>query len=206
MRPLSATSLTAATALFGAALLGAAPAQAGGLGIMTTGGFFTTPVYFYDAGNNMAQVRQTQTIFTGGAGFDLTLGDPDDRIVGGFRGYWLVESAEQDPANNTSTVAADDVVANWRENARHVGIASVGVNIGLIGDPDRAQMITSLYVGSGFLTPDHDEFLLAELGLGATVNITPGIQAFGTAQYSLRQRKGFKHGANAVLGVRYLFD
>ena len=205
MRRLSLTSLaTVATGLI--ALATAPAAHAGGLGIMTTGGFHTTPVYFYDAGNGLAQVKQTQTIFSAGAGFDLTLGDPDDRVVGGFRGYWLYDSPEHDPANSTSTVSPDNVVANWRDEGSHIGIASVGVVFGMFGDPDSFQMTSSVYVGSGFLTTDHREFLLAEAGVGATLALTPGTQAFGTIQYSMRHRKGFRHGANAVLGVRYLFD
>jgi hypothetical protein len=32
------------------------------------------------------------------------------------------------------------------------------------------------------------------------------VQAFGSVQDSLRSRKGFRHGANAMLGVRYQFD
>ena len=207
MRPLNTTALPLAAAFIGlAAVLSAAPASAGGLGILTTGGFHTTPVYFYDASNNLAQIKQSQTIFSGGAGFDLTLGDPDDRIVGGFRGYWLMDSAEQDPALTTSTVAANDVVANWRDDPAHIGVASVGVIAGIIGDPDTFQLTGSIYIGSGFLTTDHREFLLAEAGVGATWNFAPGVQAFGTLQYALRQHKGFKHGANGVLGARYMFD
>ena len=203
----SKTSLTLAVASVGLAFaMTSSTANAGGLGILTTGGFHTTPVYFYDAGNNDAQVKQSQAIYSLGAGFDLTLGDPDDRVVGGFRGYWLLDSAESDPADSTSTVRPDNVIANWRDESRSIGIASVGVVFGMFGDPNGFQMTSSIYIGSGFLTPDHSEFLLAEAGVGATWNFTPGVQAFGSVQYSVRSRKGFRHGANAMLGVRYLFD
>jgi hypothetical protein len=32
------------------------------------------------------------------------------------------------------------------------------------------------------------------------------LQAYADVDYSVRYRKGFSHGANVFVGVRYLFD
>jgi hypothetical protein len=189
-----------------AALTVSSNALAGGIGIVTTGGLHGERVYFYDRSNSFAQYKQTQTILSGGFGLDLMIGDRDDRITGNFRTFYLIDGAQRDPAETSSLVAPENVVANVRDEAHPVGVAQVGVNFGVLGDPDRAQMLIAANLGSGFLTKDHREFLLADVGVGGTWNFAPTMQAFGTVGYAVRQHKDFQHGANIYLGARYLFD
>ena len=202
MKPLNTALATAATVV---ALSAATTAHAGGLGLMTTAGFHGETVYFYDAGNGMAQIKQNQNIVSPGLGFDLVLGDRDDRITGTFRGYWVRDAAQKNPADLTSTVSPENVVGAYRENPANIGVAEVGVQFGFFGSPDTIQAITTVNIGSGFLTTDHREFLTASVAAGATWTFAPTLQAHATIGYAARYRKGFNHGAQGVLGVRYLF-
>lgn len=183
----------------------ASNAYAGGMGVMAMGDIRTQPVYYYDSAANNQQYKMTQMIPGFGAGIDLVLGDRDDRIVGVFRGYWLREAAEKDPANS-SNLNPDDIVANWREEARDVGVAMVGLQIGIVGDPTKFQLTLNPSAGAGFITTDHTEYLSMEFGPGMTYNVGDRMQIHATAAYQMRVRKSIVHGAVAYAGVRYLFD
>lgn len=190
-------------------------AHAGGIGLVTTGGFHTERVYFYDRtdddGNlyvdwrDYEQRQMSQSLGNGGAGIELVLGDRDDRILGVFRGFWNMDTPQLNPAD-VSGIPAADVVANHRERARHSGIAMIGLSWGIVGDPSGFQFGATGHVGSGFLTNDHTEFLTADIGLTANYRIARQMQAFADVVYVMRYRKEFSSGANAYLGVRYLFD
>ena len=95
-------------------------AFAGGVGILATGGMYSETVYFYDSSTEFQQYQQPQTIGTYGTGIQVALGDRDDRIMGVARWYWLQETPQQDPAASTGLVEPENVVANWREDARNV--------------------------------------------------------------------------------------
>lgn len=182
------------------------PAVAGGLGVLGTFGVHTEPVFFYDSANANEQHRLNETIPNLGTGIELVLGDRDDRILGTLRGYWMQDAAQKDPALITQTVPQANVIAVHRDTPRNVGMASVGLQWGIIGSPDLFQLNAVGGVGSGFLTNDHTEFLFAELGVGAHYQFARSMQVFGNVLYTMRFRKGFQQGPIAYAGVRYLFD
>jgi hypothetical protein len=182
------------------------PAFAGGFGIFGVGGVHTDTVYFYDAANDLAQYRQNQTLPNYGGGMEFVLGDRDDKITGIFRGYFLQDAPQQDPAKRTESVAADDVVANVREEPRNIGAGSFGIQWGFLGSPDKLMATAITAVGSGFLTDDHTEFMMLQVGGGATYRLNRNLQVYGDIEYTARMRKQVSHGANGYVGVRYLFD
>ncbi|MCO4743850.1 MAG: hypothetical protein KC912_03615 [Proteobacteria bacterium] len=189
-----------------ASLAFTSPALAGGLGVLGTFGVHNEPVYFYDSSNNLAQYKLSETIANYGTGIELVLGDRDDRILGTLRGYWVQDSAQRDPASITQTVNPSNVVSAFRDTPRNVGMASVGLQWGIIGSPDLFQFNAVGGLGSGFLTNDHTEFLFLEGGVGAHYQFARSMQVFGNVMYTMRWRKGAQHGPIAYAGVRYLFD
>ncbi len=181
-------------------------AQAGGIGFIGTGGVRGETVYFYDRSDNDQKYSISETIANMGTGIEVMLGDRDDPIQGHFRGYAMFETPEYDPANVTNLVAERDVDAAWREKWRSVGLATVGLQFKIIGDPDTFQVVAHADMGSGFLTLDHSEFLLIELGGGITKAVGRDLQFFASAVYAVRVDRGMVHGANVYSGLRYLFD
>ena len=180
-------------------------AFAGGVGLLTTGGMYSETVYFYDSSKEFQQYQQPQTIGTYGTGVEAVIGDRDDKIMGVARFYWLQETPQQDPSTSTSLVDAEDVVANWREDARNVGIFTVGLQ-GTYWRKNKLSLNATVMLGSGFLTTDNSEFFLAEAGAGVSYRITRAVDAHLDVQYALRNRKGLLHGVNTYAGIRYLFD
>jgi len=183
-------------------------AQAGGLGLLGTGGFYQERVYFYDGDGT--QFQQSQTIGAAGTGIELVLGDRDDRILGITRVFWQAETAERDPVANTSLSAdvfdPEGALAEWRDETRHVGVFAVGLQAGIIGDPETAMLTINAMVGSGFMTTNQTEFVYGDLGVGGTVRLSRQIEAWGNVNGHLRFRKWARGGAYATAGVRYLFD
>ncbi len=182
------------------------PAFAGGIGLMGQGGFRNQTVYFYDSSDNMRQYSLSQALANFGGGLELLIGDRDDRIIGTFKGYYVFESPERDPGTLTSLVEPANVVANWREEPRHIGVIAVGLQVGIIGDPSDKQLVAVADIGSGFLTRDHTEYLQVQVGAGGTIALSREIFLFGQAQYHMRAFKGLTHGASVSVGARYLFD
>jgi hypothetical protein len=191
-------------ALIGLAFAG--NAYAGGLGILGDIGFRSQPVYFYDSANDLKQYKQTQQILGFGAGLEVVLGDRDDRIFGVFRGYWLREVPERHPSDTTEIVGSGDVVATVRDEPRDVGVGTVGVSWGFVGQPDGFMVNALGSMGSGFLTSDHTEYLQVELGVGVSNRFGKNLLLFADAVYQVRFRKGFFSGPSMMGGVRYLFD
>lgn len=189
-----------------AALLLPAPAYAGGLGLTLASGFTSEKVFFYDSSDNDAQYQQTQTILNFGTGLEFVLGDRDDKITGLFRGFWLQDAAQRDPALTTGLVDPNDVVANVREVPRNIGIATFGVQWGFLGKPDKFMLSAVTSVGAGFLTTDHTEFAMGQVGLGGTYAIGRTLQAYIDASGIVRYRKVFFPGAEAHIGIRVMFD
>jgi hypothetical protein len=206
--------------LAAAALLATTEALAGGVGLIGTGGLHTDQVYFYDSSQSLTQFPQVQLASSFGAGAEFILGDRDDRINGLFRGYWFRDSAQKNPAEVLNSdgsvkhgevaladpVQPENVEAAVRETPRDVGAATFGVQWGLVGDPTKAQLVLITALGAGFLTNDHSEFLTGNVGVGATFVVARDFQVIADVEYSARYRKGFSHGSNAFVGVRYLFD
>ena len=71
---------------------------------------------------------------------------------------------------------------------------------------DNFQAGLGIRLGSGFLTKDHTEYLLTEIGPMATYKLSRQLQAHVDVAYQMRYRKGFHHGVAATGGVRWLFD
>lgn len=180
-------------------------ANAGGIGVMGTFGERTQTVYYYDSSSNNAQYHQGQIVTDFGAGIELMLGDRDDHITGLARGYWIQEGPEHDPASG-STLDPNNIVANWREEPRNIGIATFGVNWGFLGDPNEWQLSVVTEMGSGFITPDHTDFLLLQGGPSFQYMIGPSMQLHADLVYGAHVRKQIQHGGNAYIGVRWLFD
>ena len=188
------------------ALMMSAPALAGGVGLIGAGGIHTEKVWFYDRADDYRQYQLNQVRPSYGAGLEVTLGDRDDRVLGFFRAYWLQDSPQLDPADLTATVDPDNVEGPFRDTARNLGVGVVGTQVGLLGDPEGFQLLGIFGIGASFLTTDHTEFLLTELGVGGSYGITPAVQAYVNAGFTMRYQKRFSYGAHWYAGVRYLFD
>ncbi|MFT5686575.1 MAG: hypothetical protein ACI8RZ_007531, partial [Myxococcota bacterium] len=72
-----------------------APAFAGGVGIMTTGGLHEAKAYYYD--DLGRQGVDTQQRPNAGFGAEVMLGDKDDRIMGLMRIYSNVDWPKNEP-------------------------------------------------------------------------------------------------------------
>ena len=202
--------------LLAAATLTSAPAHAGGIGILGHGGIHTEKVYYYsnvseggsaiDDPKNYRQFKQSQILPQFGGGLEFILGDRDDKIIGVFRAAYNMDAAQKDPADSAKNVASESVVADYRAKANHVGIASMGLNWGIVGKTDGLIVGFSAHVGSGFLTSNHDEYFQAMIGPSMNYRLARQATLFVDLQYLMRVRKDINHGAHGVAGVRYMFD
>ena len=214
-----------------ALLLAPAPAFAGGIGILGTGGLHNEQVYFYSSrstinGQQYSQLRDyeqfrvNQWLPQAGGGLEFLLGDArDDKIVGSIRVFYNADFPQTDPVNqidgavvatsDTSDIDAlqeQNVVGAFRTELRHLGFAMVGLSWGLAGDPNKVQVSAVGHVGTALLTFDHTEFFMAQVGPGVTYRFNRQTQLFADVQYQARFRKRFSHSASATVGLRYLFD
>lgn len=202
-----------------AALLASSSASAGGVGPLIMGGFHTEEVYYYsnatDNGNGPAydnfrdfdQYRTVQSIANAGAGIELVLGDRDDMIQGVFRGFWMMDTPQTDPATTTTLVNPDAVVSNVRTSLSNVGVGTVGLQWGVLrAADDKFKLSLALNLGAGFVTPDHTEFLLGQAGVAVGYQLARNLEWAGELSYGLRFRKYTMHGAYFTTGIRVLFD
>lgn len=186
-----------------AALAGWAPAvSAGGIGILTTAGTHADRVYSYNYDEETEEYNQvapeTQFNTNLGTGIELVLGDKDNKITGAFRAYYQSDSGMEDPEKGDTF--------NIRKKARPVGVINAGLQFGFLGSPDKIQMTAVANLGSGFLTTDFTEYILAEAGVGGTWMFARHMQLAGSVTGGMRYRKRFYSTATGYLGVRYLFD
>jgi hypothetical protein len=195
-------------------MLFATNAFAGGVGLVFTGGVHTENVYFYsnsdeagllDDWKDYPQYQMIQTLSNMGGGIEFILGDRDDRFIGVFRGFYLKDAPQQDP-RDSGVIPADQVVGDFRDTTRNLGVAQIGINWGFLGNTDGLLFGATVHVGSGFLTSDHTEFLTADAGVVASYRVNRQISVFTDLVYAIRSRKGLTGGANGYLGVRYMFD
>lgn len=179
-------------------------AQAGSVGVVGTGGVHTAKAYYYDAAGEQGVDSQVRP--NGGFGLEGTLGASDDKIVGLLRVCLIEDAPEAVP--DIGDLDPDEVTMPPYEGqpARSVGVLNVGVQWGLLGDPEGFQMTLNTTVGTGFLTKDSTEYFLAEVGPGLTFNFTEKLQLAASATANARYRKGFSVGGNVYAGVRFLFD
>jgi len=214
-------------------VLPATSALAGGVGVLATGGLHTEKVYFYSDHspegveyNDIAdydQFEMIQTLPNLGGGIEILLGDRDDKIMGSVRGFYLVDGAQKDPAEVTDDVSNPDwVVGAYRGDGnvrpgepnaggpaggRSLGMIMVGMSWGIIGEPGGLQLGAVGHVGTSFLTRDHTEFFIMQVGPGVTYKVARQVQLFGELQYAARFRQAqWAHSGNVMLGARYLFD
>jgi hypothetical protein len=206
--------------VFIAALLTSAPAFAGGVGPLVMGGIHTEDVYYYaNRADNGAgariqdpadyeQFRQGQILGHIGSGLELVLGDRDDLIQGVFRVYWMMDTPQADPANGADLVdPANTLVAAWRENNRHIGVGTIGLNWGILrAAQDKFKFGVSAHFGTGFVTPDDTEFFLGQAGVNVNYAITRTLEVYGDFTYGIRARKEISHGLYTTAGLRVLFD
>lgn len=196
-RPLITTS-----ALLVGSFVAAAPAHAGGLGIVATGGLHADRVYSYTCDETTGACDQntpeTQMNANPGAGLELVLGDKDNKVLAVFRAYWLADAPQHEPKGGDLTP--------WRETWRHVGVINGGIQFGVLGDPDNFQMNVVANIGSGFLTNDYTEYIFAETGVGGSYMIDRRVQLAASITGGARYRKQVYPLTNAYVGVRYLFD
>ncbi|TVQ92739.1 MAG: hypothetical protein EA397_06175 [Deltaproteobacteria bacterium] len=182
-------------------------AYAGGVGVFANGGTYQERLYYHrvnpDADPSITgPYKESQMLPMGGLGLELILGDRDDRIIGIARVYYQAEGPQPDPSANIP----GRVLVEPRDSIRHVGVFSVGLQGGLIGDPEKAQLTLVGLIGSGFLTFDHTEFVFGELGVGGTVRLNRNMELFGNAMGHLRFRKWGRGGVIGATGIRFLFD
>lgn len=191
-------------ALLTAAGLGASPAHAGGIGLITTAGMHSDRVDYYqlDAGTGsyIQQAPDNQFNSNVGLGLELVLGDKDNKILGVFRGYYMQDAPQKAPAEG------DDYVFAIRTDSRPIGVINAGLQFGIVGDPDKLQLNVVATIGSGFLTTDQTEFIVGEAGVGASYMVGRKMQLVLSATGGTRYRKLFFPTADGYLAVRYLFD
>lgn len=188
--------------LAGMILAYSATAQAGGLGILTTAGVHNTTAYYYDQAGNQGVDAQTRLNY--GAGLITALGDRDDKIQGIMRLWYL---QDQPPANPDTGNTVDPIFPDLSGlGPRHLGMFTAGVQWGVYGDPGGFLLTVETHAGSGFATSDATEFLLVQVGPGATMALRDSLVLFGSATADLRYRKRPSMSGNLTVGARVMFD
>lgn len=187
-----------------ALLFFSAPSFAGGVGLMVTGGVRGDRAYYYNAAGQQGIDNQTRP--NAGFGAELILGDTSDRITGLLRFYantdWPVTNPETSGIEQSEAIfpAYDELTP------RIDGVATMGVQWGLFGDPDNLQLVATTLVGSGFITRDNLEYFVGEGGIGGTYTINSQLQLAGTVAVTARYRKRVSLAQGAFISVRYLID
>lgn len=175
-------------------------AHAGGVGVLAGAGLHNDRAYYYSPAGE--QGIDSQMLPHTGVGVEGILGDRDNRILGVMRFYWLRDAPVSNPDVNQAFLHPE-----YSElSARDIGVATMGAQWGILGDPNGAQLAAHTLIGAGFLTNDSTEFLTLELGAAGTYTLAGNIQAFGNLTVNARYRKLVQWGPNLTAGVRYLFD
>jgi hypothetical protein len=173
------------------------PAQAGGIGVLATGGVHQEAVYFYDDNGDQFLQKQYQSNY--GYGGMAILGDRDDRILGVMKFYYQAD------APPSADVGVADATLAVRTETRQLGIATAGIQWGLLGDPNGFIFGAVTHFGAGVVTVDNTEFMVIEAGPAAHYTFGT-MQVFAEATAQARYRKGLSYGGCGYVGVRYLFD
>jgi hypothetical protein len=200
-----------------AALAVAPEAHAGGIAPIVMGGFHTERVTIYSSASesgeripNVVDYRPFDTqqlIGNVGGGLELMLGDRDERIQGVFRGFYMLDAAQTDPATYQDLVDPETLVVNYRENVRHLGVGTVGLNVGIVSAAnDKFKLSGAIHLGAAFATADQAEFFLGQAGLNLGYLVARRAEVFLDVAYGLRIPKELSHGAYGTAGVRILFN
>ena len=190
-------------------------AEAGGIGIITTAGTHQDRFYAYDLSDAQYVISAQRPDY--GFGLQAVLGDRDDKWVGTARLWAQQDAAQSDVGHNakareegwkptTEEGLDNELTYVFRDEPRTLGLASAGVQWRLWGEPLGLQLSLITNVGTGLLTVDSSEFLLAQIGPGVHYTINDRIQVNAEFGYEMRYRKSFYHGSTFNLGVRYLID
>ena len=219
----TALSATAAFLAGFGALVVAAPAHAGGLGLIGAVGARQDKVYFYSSAdtetmsddepilydniNDYERFSLTQNRPFYGGGLELLLGDRDDMFQGSFRFYYQQDAPQLDPANLTSLVDPDYVVAAYQEDPRHIGVGMIGLNMGFVEvASDRLRIGATAHIGAGFVTLDHTEYFLGSIGPEVTFKAARQLHIFADIVYQARVRQVLIHSGGGFVGARFFFD
>lgn len=185
-----------------ALLLYSSSSFAGSIGLVTNTGLHEGKAYYYDS--NGTQGIDSQFKPHVGYGFQFTLGDKDNRLMGLMRfqnSYdWPLENPEIAGDEDYTHPPYDTLEVN------NAGTASIGLQWGLWGNPTGLQLIGTTVLTSGFWTKANTEYFLPEAGVGATYTINDTIQLHGEIAGGIRYRKAVYISSNVYFGVRYLFD
>ena len=184
-------------------------AEAGSFGLYGHSGLHEGKAYYYRSDGKQGVDSQFRP--HAGTGFEMLLGDKDDRLIGQVRMGWTHDWALNNPSY-TVTEDEDGVPYTYEhpdyeavEN-RNDGHLSVGLQWGLYGEPTGFQVIGLTALTAGFWTIDNLEYFSPEVGAGVTYTLADQIQFHTTATVAPRYRKQVLLGTNVVAGVRYLFD
>ncbi len=201
------------------ALLLAMPAQAGGVGLLMTGGVHSERVWFHSSHatpegggqaveitdpNDYEKYETTQMLPNMGGGLELILGDRDDRFLGTFRFYALQDGPQKVPS--ADGVNDEHVVSTVRDTARLTGLGMVGLSWGFLDVGDSMRLGATAHVGSGFLTSDHLEYFAVDAGPTYTWRASRNIMLVGDVAWQMRHHKIASHSVNAFITARYMFD
>jgi len=217
-----ATATAAFLAGFGA-LMAAAPAHAGGIGVMGAVGARQDKLIYYSSADTDTLDQKDPVIYDDirdyerfsqiqnrpfyGGGLELILGDRDDMFQGSFRFYYNQDAPQLDPSTRTSVVDPDYVVAAYRDTPRHIGVGLIGLNIGIVElASDRLRIGVAAHLGGGFITLDHTEYFVGSVGPEVSYKVARQVQLFANLAYQGRVRQTLTNSGGLFFGARYYFD
>ena len=190
------------TAMCSLFLLFPTSAFAGSIGLITNSGLHEGRAYYYDSDGQQGIDSQYKPHI--GYGFQFTLGDKDNRLMGIIRLQnntdWPLEDPETPGGEDYTHPPYSDL------GPSNTGSTGIGLQWGLWGNPTGFQLIATTVLSAGFWTTANTEYFLPEAGLGATYTINDMIQLHAELAGGVRYRKAFYTSTNVYAGIRYLFD
>lgn len=191
------------------------PAEAGGIGVITTAGTHSDVFYAYDLSDTQYAVRRQAPDY--GVGLQMVLGDANDKFIGTARMWMQQDAAQSDASVNEAAKEQgwkgtdedgnpNPLTYAYRDTPRNLGLATAGVQWRLWGEPLGFQLNLITNIGAGFMTTDSTEFILTQVGPGVHYTLNDKIQVNAELAYEMRFRKSISHGSTFNLGVRYLID
>ena len=178
-------------------------AFAGSIGLVTNSGLHEGRAYYYDSDGQQGIDSQYKPHI--GYGFQFTLGDKDNRLMGIIR----LQNTTDWPLENPELPSGDEEYTHPPYNTletSNTGSTSIGLQWGLWGNPTGFQLIGTTVLTAGFWTTANTEYFLPEAGIGGTYTINDTIQLHAELAGGVRYRKAIYTSTNIYAGVRYLFD
>lgn len=154
-------------------------AEAGSFGLYGKTGLHEGKAYYYRSDGKQGVDSQFRPNV--GTGFEMMLGDKDDRLIGLLRIAWNHDWSLQNP---TYTVTNDEDGNPYTYthpdyesvSPRDDGLITVGLQWGVWGEPTGFQVTALTALTSGFWTVDNLEYFSPEVGAGVTYTIADQIQ------------------------------